>query len=209
MYAGRASLSRGGSAACDVKARAHALVPVKTTSESPVRQVETEPPAAEPLESGPNCHDGLMSGDTNAGYHLTESGHHVVVNGRRWRATDPSIPAALREELVAALMAARRAVRTNRGARPAVHDAKVALGERGEPWWEPTTPEGRVDRLQRAARALLRHRGDDGVVTVEELATLSPGSGIELADAQRAVDDLTGKTRAKAARRADLPAEGR
>lgn len=129
-----------------------------------------------------------------------------MINGRLWRATDPSIPAALRDELVSALMAARRAVRTDEGARPAVHDAKVALGERGEPWWEPTTPEGRVDRLQRAARALLRHRGDDGAVTVEELAGLSPGSGIELADAERAVEELTGKSRADCVHHADLTA---
>lgn len=139
----------------------------------------------------------------------TPSGHHIVVNGRRWRATDPSIPEPLRAELVSALMAARRAVRTDGGARPAVHDAKVALGERGEPWWEPTTPEGRVDRLQRAARALLRHRGDDGVVTVEELATLSPGSGVEVADARRAVEELTGAVGATAVRCADVRTEDR
>ncbi len=113
----------------------------------------------------------------------------------------------LRDKLVSALMAARRAVRTDETARPAVHDAKVALGERGEPWWEPTTPEGRVDRLQRAARALLRHRGEDGAVTVEDLATLSPGAGIELSDAENAVAHLTGKPDATAVRQADLDNE--
>lgn len=148
-----------------------------------------------------------MAGEDDGGPERTPSGHHIVVNGRRWRATDPSIPEPLRAELVSALMAARRAVRTDDGARPAVHDAKVALGERGEPWWEPTTPEGRVDRLQRAARALLRHRGDDGVVTVEELATLSPGSGVEVADARRAVEELTGTVGANAVRSRDLGAE--
>ena len=150
-----------------------------------------------------------MAGEDDGGPERTPSGHHIVVNGRRWRATDPSIPEPLRAELVSALMAARRAVRTDDGARPAVHDAKVALGERGEPWWEPTTPEGRVDRLQRAARALLRHRGDDGVVTVEELATLSPGSGVEVADARRAVEELTGTVGATAVRWDDLGAESR
>ncbi|WP_223881341.1 DUF3253 domain-containing protein [Nesterenkonia ebinurensis] len=38
-----------------------------------------------------------------------------------------------------------------------VRDAKVALGERGEPWWEPTD-DGRRDRLSATIRALLRHR---------------------------------------------------
>ncbi|WP_194239543.1 hypothetical protein [Pseudactinotalea terrae] len=91
-----------------------------------------------------------MSDDSSTAQQLTESGHHIVINGRRWRATDPSIPASLRDELVSALMAARRAVRSDESARPAVHDAKVALGERGEPWWEPTTPEGRVDCVHHA-----------------------------------------------------------
>lgn len=144
--------------------------------------------------------------DTDGGARpeMTESGTHVVINGRRWRATDPSIPEDLRTELVASLMAARRAVRTDEYARPAVHDAKVALGERGEPWWEPTTAEGRVDRLTRAARALLRQRGDDGVVTVDELAALSPRAGITADDARAAVRDLTDRPRATQAHASDV-----
>ena len=76
---------------------------------------------------------------------LTPDGHYVIIDGRRWRATDPSIPEERRKELVSELMAARRAVasakRTSdpeaeRTARSRVHAAKVALGERGEPWWE-------------------------------------------------------------------------
>ena len=62
----------------------------------------------------------------------TPDGRYLVVDGRRWRATDPGIPETLRAELVAELMAARRIQ-----ARARVQDAKVALGERGEPWWEP------------------------------------------------------------------------
>ena len=76
---------------------------------------------------------------------LTPDGHHVVIDGRRWRATDPSIPEARRRELVSELMSARRAVAAARRdtdpaaeaqARARVHCAKVALGERGDPWWE-------------------------------------------------------------------------
>lgn len=75
----------------------------------------------------------------------TPDGHHVIIDGRRWRATDPSIPEERRRELVHELMAARRAVgaakRANdadaeRAARARVHAAKVALGERGPKWWE-------------------------------------------------------------------------
>ncbi len=89
----------------------------------------------------------------------TPDGHHIVVDGRRWRASDTSIPDALRAELVAELMRARRLVQT-RGdaARPMVDDAKVALGERGEPWWEEPTDGGRRARLAATIRAMLRHR---------------------------------------------------
>jgi hypothetical protein len=73
----------------------------------------------------------------------TEDGHYVVINGRRWRATDPSIPQARRAELTRILMAWRRNVRSTKGteaeatARAGVQAAKVALGERGQPpWWE-------------------------------------------------------------------------
>ena len=82
---------------------------------------------------------------------LTPDGHHVVIDGRRWRATDPAIPEARRAELTRALMAWRREVRRTKGtpgeraARAGVQAAKVALGERGVPWWEQTEAE-RQDR---------------------------------------------------------------
>ena len=80
----------------------------------------------------------------------TPDGHWVVIDGRRWRATDPSLPEERRQELVDELMSARRAVgaakRTQdpvaeRAARDRVHAAKVGLGERGPKWWERPTPE--------------------------------------------------------------------
>jgi hypothetical protein len=75
----------------------------------------------------------------------TPDGRYIVVNGRRWRASDPGLPEERRAELVAELMAGRRAVKAavragdavaERAARDRVHAAKVALGERGAPWWE-------------------------------------------------------------------------
>ena len=75
----------------------------------------------------------------------TPDGRYVVIDGRRWRASDPSLPEDRRQELVNELMSARRAVgaakRTcdeiaERAARARVHAAKVALGERGPKWWE-------------------------------------------------------------------------
>lgn len=82
---------------------------------------------------------------------LTEDGHHIVVNGRRWRATDPLIPEQRREALVHVLMAWRREVRRTKGteeertARSGVQAAKLALGERGTPpWWEQTEAQRRA-----------------------------------------------------------------
>jgi hypothetical protein len=75
----------------------------------------------------------------------TPDGRYVVVDGRRWRASDPGLSEERRTELVGELMSARRAVgaakraqdaEAERAARARVHAAKVALGERGTPWWE-------------------------------------------------------------------------
>ncbi|GAA5156300.1 hypothetical protein GCM10023340_43740 [Nocardioides marinquilinus] len=82
---------------------------------------------------------------------LTPDGRHIVVDGRRWRATDPD---ARRSELQTVLMAWRREVKTAkrvdddgaalRRARAGVQAAKVALGERGTPWWEQSDAERRA-----------------------------------------------------------------
>jgi hypothetical protein len=84
------------------------------------------------------------------GQATTDDGHYVVINGRRWRATDPTIPVGRCDELVRTLMAWRREVRTTKGtpqesdARAGVQAAKVALGERGSPpWWEQTAEQRR------------------------------------------------------------------
>lgn len=75
----------------------------------------------------------------------TPDGRYIIVNDRKWRASDPGLPPERRQELVDALMAARRDVGTakraddataEREARDRVHAAKVALGERGTPWWK-------------------------------------------------------------------------
>jgi len=80
----------------------------------------------------------------------TEDGRYLVIDGRRWRATDPAIPEERRDELTRVLMAWRREVRRTKGtadegaARAGVHAAKVALGERGTPWWEQSEEERRA-----------------------------------------------------------------
>lgn len=82
----------------------------------------------------------------------TPDGRYIVVKGRRWRATDPEIPEDVAAVLRRHLMAARRGVAASHRnqdpaaeklARSRVHTAKVALGERGTPWWEQSLAERR------------------------------------------------------------------
>ena len=81
---------------------------------------------------------------------MTEDGHFIVISGRRWRATDPAIPEDVAAALRHALLTARRdvgtALRSGQDPAPArarVQAAKVALGERGNPWWEQTLEQRR------------------------------------------------------------------
>ena len=71
-----------------------------------------------------------------------------MVRGRLWRTSNPNLPEAERERLVAELMSGRRAVRGAKGdpaalkaARARVDAAKIALGERGPVWWEDGAPD--------------------------------------------------------------------
>ena len=100
-------------------------------------------------------------------YPTTPDGRYFIVKNRKWRATDPSIPEALRIQLVKVLMHARREVakalkledkQLEKQARSRVNDAKIALGERGEVWWESYTDEGLRQRLKSSILTLLRHR---------------------------------------------------
>ena len=83
-------------------------------------------------------------------YPVTPDGRYFVVRGRLWRCSDPSLPQAERDRLTKELMAARRAVGSARrsgdrdalaAAGAAVDEAKVALGERGPPWWTDGAPD--------------------------------------------------------------------
>ncbi len=110
----------------------------------------------------------------------------IEIDGRRWRATDPSIPEAFRAELVDELMRARRAVGALRragdddglgAARRQVHAAKVALGERGDPWWGPPSEAGQRERIDAAIVTLAGHRSPDGSICPSDAARAIGGSG--------------------------------
>ncbi|MFJ6651189.1 biopolymer transporter Tol [Microbacterium sp. NPDC091313] len=83
--------------------------------------------------------------------------HWLVIDGRRWRRTDPSLPADIVAALTSHLGRGRSGVRRAHGdpdavaaARRRVDLAKHGLGERGPYWWE----EPEDARLRRAREAL-------------------------------------------------------
>ncbi len=93
-----------------------------------------------------------------------------MIDGRRWRATDPEIPEDAAAVLRRELMSARRAVgaalraadeRAERAARDRVQRAKVALGERGTPWWEQSVGQRR-ERWESVVAILTTQSADDG-----------------------------------------------
>ena len=83
-------------------------------------------------------------------YPVTPDGRYFVVRGRLWRCTDPALPEDERRRLTSELMRHRAAVGRARragnadaekAARRKVHEAKVALGERGPVWWDDGAPD--------------------------------------------------------------------
>jgi len=123
---------------------------------------------------------------------LTPDGRYLVIGGRKWRASDPGIPEPLRAELVSELMAARRDVRRDpETARPRVNDAKIALGERGAAWWEPTDA-GQRQRLAAAMRVLLRNRAPEATICPSDAARVVGGAAWRdlMAQAREVAADL-------------------
>ena len=87
---------------------------------------------------------------TSPQYPSTPDGHYFVVAGRWWRSSNPALAPSERQQLVDALMRARRQVglarragdaEAERAARAAVDAAKRALGERGPVWWTDGAPD--------------------------------------------------------------------
>lgn len=97
---------------------------------------------------------GASSGDD-----ADDAERWLVIDGRRWRRTDPSLPDDVQEALRSHLGKARSAVRAGKragderaiaAARRRVDAAKHGLGERGPRWWD----EPEADRLARARDAI-------------------------------------------------------
>ncbi|WP_024586048.1 hypothetical protein [Aliihoeflea sp. 2WW] len=80
----------------------------------------------------------------------TPDGRYIVVNGRLWRKSNPTLTPVERQQFTQDLMAACRDVGQGqrsgdqdavRAARARVDEAKVALGERGPVWWDDGAPD--------------------------------------------------------------------
>lgn len=89
----------------------------------------------------------------------SEDERWLVVNGRRWRRTDPSLPEEIVEALTSHLGKGRSAVRSAKKAedsvaleraRRRVGLAKHGLGERGPRWWD----RDESDRIAQARDAI-------------------------------------------------------
>ncbi|PWN22179.1 hypothetical protein BCV69DRAFT_297480 [Microstroma glucosiphilum] len=98
--------------------------------------------AASTLKSE-NVDDDKTSSTRTGGYPTTPDGHYFLVRCRLWRCADPSLPAEKRSELQKVLMTARRNLtgritdaKVREEARQEVQRTKVALGERGDVWWD-------------------------------------------------------------------------
>ena len=86
----------------------------------------------------------------------------LVIDGRRWRRTDPELPADLVTALKSHLGKARSAVRIAKkdgddaavaAARERVGSAKHGLGERGPYWWDLPVAT-RIENAEQAIRHL-------------------------------------------------------
>ena len=85
----------------------------------------------------------------------TPDGRYIVIQGRLWRAPNPTLPAEAKVRYMRDLLNARRALKAAKAAgdedaisvaRRMVARARVGLGERGPAWWKDGAPD--FNRMQ-------------------------------------------------------------
>ena len=129
-----------------------------TADETAADETTADETAADGTTADGSTADGTPT-DASTADASTDEERWLVVDGRRWRRTDPSLPADVVEALTSHLGRGRSGVRTAKragdddgvaAARRRVGLAKAGLGERGPRWWE----EPETARLSRAHDAL-------------------------------------------------------
>ena len=80
----------------------------------------------------------------------TPDGRYIVVQGRLWRAANPSLPAEAKVRCMRDLLNGRRALKAAKtsgdavaitAARKTIAAAQAGLGERGAVWWTDGAPD--------------------------------------------------------------------
>ena len=80
----------------------------------------------------------------------TPDGRYLVIQGRLWRAPNPSLPVQVKVNCMRDLLNGRRALKAAKtvgdeeaiaAARKLVMRAQVGLGERGPVWWHDGAPD--------------------------------------------------------------------
>lgn len=123
-----------------------------------------------------------MPGKPKSTLHTTPDGRYFVMKGVLWRCSDPGLGPKQRAILVEVLMRARagvgRALRAGdkqaeRQARARVHRAKVALGERGPPWWKDGAPDFNRHRVKNTPYAAWYEREGPETRAAAQMAGIS------------------------------------
>ena len=80
----------------------------------------------------------------------TPDGRYIVIQGRLWRAANPSLSAEAKVRHTRELLNGRRALKAAKvagdeeaitTARKSIANAQVGLGERGQVWWKDGAPD--------------------------------------------------------------------
>jgi hypothetical protein len=80
----------------------------------------------------------------------TPDGRYIVIQGRLWRAANPSLPAEAKVRHLRELLNGRRALKAAKtagdaaaigAARKLIASARAGLGERGKVWWTDGAPD--------------------------------------------------------------------
>lgn len=144
---------------------AHMAVATRSTSKAGNKAVNAT--ASKTRSSATSASKAVKKASPGIGPEKTADGHHIIVNNRKWRATDPLIPTDEFEELKHYLAKGRSGVRGKKSeedekvklARKRTGLAKLGLGERGKPEWWLDSEEGRKKRWEDAL-AELRKLGE-------------------------------------------------